>query len=183
MHTTSGRWQLGFLMALITAFMWGLLPVALTAVMAAMDPVTVTFMRFALAAVVITPWLITANKLPNRRKLLTRHLWPLLLAGLLLAGNYVFYIVGLEKTTSEAAQVTIQIAPMLLLLGGLWFFGERFSLVQWCGFAAFTVGLGLFFHHRLSAIFATGDSYGWGIWIIVFVAVSVNPCARWVLLQ
>lgn len=171
MHTTSGRWQLGLLMALTTALMWGVLPVALTGVMAVLDPVTVTFMRFAMAAAVLTPYLILRRQLPNWRKLLSAQAIPLLFAGLLLAGNYVFYIIGLQKTTSEAAQVTIQIAPMLLLLSGVWLFGERFSLIQGVGFVVFVCGLGLFFHHRLETILGEQGSYGWGIWIIVFAAV------------
>ena len=68
-----------------------------------------------------------------------------LIAGLLLTGNYGFYILGLEKTSAEATQVMIQLAPMLLLLAGLWLFKEQFTRTQWLGFIGFSLGLILFF--------------------------------------
>ena len=49
----------------------------------------------------------------------TSSLWlQLLAAGLLLTGNYGLYILGLERTTAEATQLMIQLAPMFLLLSG-----------------------------------------------------------------
>ena len=84
----------------------------------------------------------------------------LLVAGLLLRGNYGLYISGLERTTPEAAQVMIQVAPMLLLLAGIFLFKESFSLTQWFGFFAFGSGLVLFFNHHLGDIcFVFGNNY------------------------
>ena len=123
MHTTTGNWRLGLAMALATTFMWGVLPVALAGLMAALDPVTVTFLRFGLAAIALAPWLAWKGRLPRLSSLRSRRLW---LAGLLLCGNYICYIVGLKMTTPEAAQVMIQLAPMLLLLSGVVVFREQF---------------------------------------------------------
>ena len=174
----SGRWKLGVLLALSTAIMWGLLPIALKGVMATLDPLTTTFFRFSLAAVVITPYLFVRSRLPNRAKLCSPKLiLQLVLAGSLLAANYGLYIMGLERTTAEAAQVMIQIAPMLLLLAGLWIFKESFSRAQWLGFLSFACGLVLFFNHQLGNIFtslgAQGsiNSYGTGLLIILLAAV------------
>ncbi|MGB0668777.1 MAG: DMT family transporter, partial [Porticoccaceae bacterium] len=174
----SGRWKLGVLLALSTAIMWGLLPIALKGVMATLDPLTTTFFRFSLAAVVITPYLFVRSRLPNRAKLRSPKLiLQLVLAGSLLAANYGLYIMGLERTTAEAAQVMIQIAPMLLLLAGLWIFKESFSRAQWLGFLSFACGLVLFFNHQLGNIFtslgAQGsiNSYGTGLLIILLAAV------------
>jgi len=174
----SGRWKLGVLLALSTAIMWGLLPIALKGVMATLDPLTTTFFRFSLAAVVITPYLLVRSRLPNRTKLRSPKLiLQLVLAGSLLAANYGLYIMGLERTTAEAAQVMIQIAPMLLLLAGLWIFKESFSRAQWLGFLSFACGLVLFFNHQLGNIFtslgAQGsiNSYGTGLLIILLAAV------------
>ena len=174
----SGRWKLGVLLALLTAIMWGLLPIALKGVMATLDPLTTTFFRFSLAAVVITPYLFVRSRLPNRAKLRSPKLiLQLVLAGSLLAANYGLYIMGLERTTAEAAQVMIQIAPMLLLLAGLWIFKESFSRAQWLGFLSFACGLVLFFNHQLGNIFtslgAQGsiNSYGTGLLIILLAAV------------
>jgi len=170
--SVSGHWKLGLLLALSTATMWGVLPIALTGVMATLDPITTTFFRFSLAAVLLTPYLILRRRLPNRRKLLSpKQLVMLLAAGLLLTSNYALYILGLEKTTPEAAQVMIQLAPMLLLLAGLWIFKEQFSKAQWLGFATFVSGLLLFFNHHLAELFISFNDYGVGLLMIIVAAV------------
>jgi drug/metabolite transporter (DMT)-like permease len=168
----SGRWKLGVLLALSTAIMWGVLPIALKGVMATLDPLTTTFFRYSLAAVLITPYLLVRNRLPNRAKFRSPKLaLQLLTAGALLAANYGLYIMGLQRTTAEAAQVMIQIAPMLLLLAGLWIFKERFSRAQWLGFVSFASGLVLFFNHHLGDIFGSLNSYKLGLLCILLAAI------------
>ena len=172
MTAVSGRWRLGFLLALATAIMWGVLPIALTGVMETLDPMTTTFFRLSLAALVLTPLLVARKRLPNISKLRTpRLMLQLLIAGLLLCGNYGLYISGLERTTPEAAQVMIQVAPMLLLLAGIFLFKESFSLTQWLGFFAFGSGLVLFFNHHLGDIFTSFNDYGFGLLLLCMAAV------------
>ena len=62
MTATGERWKLGLLLALSTATMWGVLPIALKGVLETLDPLTTTFFRFSLAAVLITPYLVTATQ-------------------------------------------------------------------------------------------------------------------------
>jgi drug/metabolite transporter (DMT)-like permease len=153
--------------------MWGVLPIALKGVMETLDPLTTTFFRFSLAALLLTPFLILRNRLPNIAKFRTPKLAAQLLgAGLLLAINYGLYIIGLEKTTAEAAQVMIQLAPMLLLLAGVWVFKEQFSPIQWLGFISFATGLMMFFNHHLGDIFISLNDYGVGLLVIVAAAVA-----------
>jgi drug/metabolite transporter (DMT)-like permease len=169
---TSGRWKLGILLALSTATMWGVLPIALKGVLETLDPLTTTFFRLSLAAVLITPYLLVRRRLPNRGKLRSPRLFfQLLAAGLLLSGNYGLYIFGLERTSPEAAQVMIQIAPMLLLLAGVFLFKESFSKTQWLGFFAFASGLILFFNHHLGDIFIDLNDYGVGLLMISLAAI------------
>ena len=172
MTATSGRWKLGILLALSTATMWGVLPIALKGVLETLDPLTTTFFRFSLAAVLITPYLLVRRRLPNRGKLRSPRLFfQLLAAGLLLSGNYGLYIFGLERTSPEAAQVMIQIAPMLLLIAGVFLFKESFSSNQWLGFFAFGSGLILFFNHHLGDIFIDLNDYSLGLLMISLAAV------------
>ena len=172
MTATSGRWKLGILLALSTATMWGVLPIALKGVLETLDPLTTTFFRFSLAAVLITPYLLVRRRLPNRGKLRSPRLFfQLLAAGLLLSGNYGLYIFGLERTSPEAAQVMIQIAPMLLLIAGVFLFKESFSNNQWLGFFAFGSGLILFFNHHLGDIFIDLSDYSLGLLMISLAAV------------
>lgn len=152
--------------------MWGVLPIALNGVLETLDPLTTTFFRLSLAAVLITPYLLVRRRLPNRGKLRSPRLFfQLLAAGLLLSGNYGLYIFGLERTSPEAAQVMIQIAPMLLLLAGVFLFKEPFSRTQWLGFLAFVSGLVLFFNHHLGDIFIDLNDYGLGLLIILSAAI------------
>ena len=167
MNNLSGRWKLGFLLALTAAVMWGLIPIALKGMLTLLDPITMTFFRLSLAAALLTPLLVATRQLPNRAKYLSPKLALRLLGtGVLVAGNYGLFCFGLEKTTPEAAEVMIQIAPMLLLLAGLWIFKEPFSTAQWCGFGCFVFGLILFFNHHLVDLFIAFNAYGVGLLMV-----------------
>ena len=144
--------------------MWGVLPIALKGIMQTLDPVTTTFFRFAIAAFIITPYLFARNKLVNKHKFNSPKLFlQLLCAGILLTANYALYIFGLERTTAEAAQVMMQLAPILLLLSGVWIFKERFSPAQWIGFATFLSGLLIFTHL---------NDYGIGLLMLASAAIT-----------
>lgn len=153
--------------------MWGVLPIALKGIMQTLDPVTTTFFRFAIAAFIITPYLFARNKLVNKHKFNSPKLFlQLLCAGILLTANYALYIFGLERTTAEAAQVMMQLAPILLLLSGVWIFKERFSPVQWIGFATFVSGLLMFFSPRFDDIFTHLNDYGIGLLMLASAAIT-----------
>ena len=166
MHTVSGRWQLGLLLSLTTALLWGLLPIALKILLNQMDAVTVTWYRFFSAAAILLIFLLYKQKMPNIRSLKGNIGWLMLISVLGLCLNYVFYLFGVELITPSSAQVMIQTAPMFMLLGGLLIFKESFNRQQWLGFACFVIGLILFFNLRFSEIFQqiTGDyalGLGW----------------------
>jgi drug/metabolite transporter (DMT)-like permease len=161
------------MLAATTAIMWGVLPIALKGVMQTLDPMTTTFFRFAIAAILITPYLITRKRLINKSKIVSTKLFLQLLgAGLLLTANYALYILGLERTTAEAAQVMMQLAPVLLLLSGVWVFKERFSPIQWIGFAIFFSGLLMFFSPRFDDIFTHLNDYGVGLLLLAAAAIT-----------
>ena len=153
--------------------MWGVLPIALKGIMQTLDPVTTTFFRFAIAAIIITPYLFARNKLVNKNKFGSPKLFlQLLCAGILLTTNYALYIFGLERTTAEAAQVMMQLAPVLLLLSGVWIFKEHFSPAQWIGFAIFVSGLLMFFSPRFNDIFTHLNDYGIGLLMLASAAIT-----------
>jgi len=166
----TGNWRLGLGLAATTATLWGLLPIALKGLLNAVDPYTVTFFRFFFSAIALLPWVLLRGELPSRTQLKPRNSRLLLFAALFLCANYIGYQLGLDRITPEAAQVTIQTAPMLLLLAGIWLFDEPFTLRQWLSAGLFIAGLGLFFHHRLAEVFRDVSHYGTGIWIILLAA-------------
>ena len=73
----------------------------------------------------------------------------LAVATLTLIGNYVLYLVALDHATPSVTQVVIQLAPLMLLVGGVLVFREPFGRAQWVGFAVLAAGLLLFFNERL----------------------------------
>lgn len=168
MHTVSGRWQLGLLLSLTTAFLWGLLPIALKGLLQQMDAITIVWYRFFSASIVVFLFLFISKRLPSYSAMKGKVglLLVITISGLCL--NYVFYQFGLELTTPSSAQVLIQLAPMLMLLGSLFIFKERFSKLQWLGFSCFVIGLILFFNLRFGEIFSQMNGYTLGlIWILI----------------
>jgi drug/metabolite transporter (DMT)-like permease len=168
----STNWKVGLSFSLVTAIMWGGLPIALKVVLGDMDSITITWYRFSVSAVIVL--LLYGHRSGDAiKRLLSRPLWPLtLLAVVGLLTNYILSLMGLEKTTAEAAQILIQLAPLLLLVGSVWLFKEPFSAPQWLGVVGFVLGLLLFFHHRLRALASMDESYLLGLLLIMLAAVT-----------
>ena len=148
-HTPSDRRGLGFALACTTMLLWGLLPLALKALLAKLDSSTIVGFRFLCSALLVWGLLATRGQVPNLRKLTRSGWWLLTLAIFGLGFNYLAYMLGLNLTTPAVAQVIIQLAPPILTVGGLIFFRERFTLLQWCGFLVLLGGLALFFTAQL----------------------------------
>lgn len=164
-----------------------MLPIALKGLLDTIDAVTITWYRFIVSLAVVAFLLYRRNRLPglqwlNRPKFLL--LFSVVIIGL--SSNYVLYLFGLDLVTPSAAQIVIQVAPMILLLGGLIIFKENFSLIQWIGVVVFVTGLGLFFNHRIDEILtsinasvsdpitstATEPGYAWGLMLIFLAAIT-----------
>jgi drug/metabolite transporter (DMT)-like permease len=166
-HTLTGRWRLGLSLSLSTAFLWGVLPMALKHLLRSLGPLTITWLRFLAALIILGLWLRLRGGLPDPRLLRGRTAALVILGIVGLVGNYVTYLVAMDSLTAAGAQTLIQLAPMLLLLGSVWLFKEPFGRWQWLGFAAFVVGLALFFNQRIALLaeqprFLTGF-----LWILV----------------
>jgi drug/metabolite transporter (DMT)-like permease len=170
MHQTSGRWKLGFALALTTAVLWGVLPIALKIALKSVDPYTVTWYRFASSGLILGVVLGMTGGLPAFRKF-DRRTWMLLaIAFVGLTGNYVLYIVALVHTSPTITQTVAQLGPMILLFGGLVIFKEKFSGVQWLGFAVLMTGLVLFFHDRLLELSHLTGDLGIGVLFLTLAA-------------
>ena len=171
-HNVSGRWRLGFLLALLAMLTWATLPLALTLALASVDPWTLTWFRFLAATVCIGLWLWSRRMLvwPARGGWGGRGLLAVAAVGL--TANYMLYIGGLGLTTPAITQVLTQLAPMLLGLGAMWFFGERYCLRQWAGFAVLVAGLIIFSRDQLVA-FAEQAPRLWRGGVLVLLAAVV----------
>jgi drug/metabolite transporter (DMT)-like permease len=170
-HQASGRWKYGLLLALITAACWATLPVALKLSLVVVDPITLTWFRFGFAAVIMLLWLAGKRQLQPIARLPKKQHAMLLAATVLLLGNYVGYIYGVQLTTPGNAQLLIQLAPLLMALGGVLIFKERFVWGQWLGLVVIVLGLGMFFADQLRTDIGHSP-YRLGSAIVILAAVS-----------
>ncbi len=170
LHQTSGRWKPGLALSLITVATWGILPVFLRLLLEVMDVPTITWYRFMMAGAFTAFLLARKRRFPRLRGMSRGILGLFVLAAAGLCGNYVLFLLGLDRMTPGAAQVVIQLGPLFLLFGGLWVFGEAFSRRQALGVAVFVLGLALFFNQRLDELFRGGSEYGIGALCIVAAA-------------
>lgn len=170
LHTTSGRWKLGLGLALVTAGLWGSLPVALKSLLSTMEAQTVVWYRFTFATLLLGLVLGWRRKLPAPlpRK---RSVWTLLgIASIAFAANNIVFVMALGYITPTAAQVLIQLAPMMLLAGGIFVFKERFHRGQAFGVLLLVSGVALFFRDRVQELFSGLGAYAFGVLLVVVAA-------------
>jgi drug/metabolite transporter (DMT)-like permease len=150
---------------------WATLPIALKVALEILDPITLTWFRFVVALLFTAGLLGARGQLRGYSALQPRQWWMLAAAALLLLGNYVFYLLGVQHTTPANAQLLIQLAPLLMALGGIWVFGEDFRAAQWCGLGLLVVGMLLFFRDQLAAAQASPGYLVGSAWVVVGAVV------------
>ena len=167
LHQARGNWRLGLALSAATVVLWGFLSINLKLLLENMDGYTITWYRMTTAAVFLAAFQARKGKLPDLRRL-DRRGWTLLATSVLgLLGNYVLFVVALDFVSPATAQVVIQLAPLLFMLGGLFFFRESFVLRQWIGLALLIAGLLLFFNDRLPELANLTGRYGFGVALVV----------------
>lgn len=138
----------GLTLAMITAIMWGILPLALKSVLLLMDAYTITWYRFVFAAFFVTLLLCAKNKIPSSALKSVSRMKRLLFAAILLSLNYILYLISLHYIPAETAQMLIQMAPFFMLLGSVVVLKEHFSRGQMVGSLVLISGLVLFFNQQ-----------------------------------
>lgn len=184
MHKLSGRWKLGLAFAVVTAAFWGVLPIALAIVLKTVDPVTITWLRFLTAALMLAGILAVFRQLPKLSSVDAKGWAVLGLALCGLAGNFVIYVIALGHASPTINQVVTQLSPILLMLGGIVVFHERFSWIRWVGFTLLLVGLPLFFNRRLPELMNVHSGLGLGVALLVLASVvwaTYGLAQKWML--
>lgn len=171
MHKTTGRWRYGIALALLTTLMWGLLAIALKLLLLQMDPYSITWYRMLVAAVVLGLALKVRGNFPDWKKLKSWNGLFLLIAILGLSANFILYLLSLDIITPGTAQVVIQLAPVFLLIGGVFMFGESFSAKQFAGLVILIIGMLLFMNQKLESLFTQLDEYAVGVLLMIISAV------------
>mgnify|MGYP002700168730 CR=1 FL=1 len=171
-HTTSGRSAYGFSLVLLACVIWGFFPIAAKGITSQLDAHTINFYRFAIAGLMLLPFLIARGSLPRLvDKGSTRDNLRLLACALLLIINYFLYIIGVQHITPSATQILIQFSTVMLLLAGVFFFGERLSRRQWLGCLIFLAGLVIFFYPRIVTMLDGFNDYALGMGLISLAAI------------
>ncbi len=159
--------KLGLSMALLTAFLWAVLAIKLKLTLKYIDSYSIVWFRLTFAFV----FLLIVKLIKAPREILILKAPPLkgLIASLALGANYLFYMKGVEFTSASNAQILIQLAPVGLILVGIFLFKEWPTKIQVLGFTLALIGFALFYQDQLSATLAVNQhSFREGnIWLIV----------------
>lgn len=173
MHQITGKSVIGLLLALTTAILWGMLPIALKIVLNVLSANTITAIRFLAAAVIVGLWLMARGKLPAIKLLFQPKVSLLMLIAVVgLLSNYIMYLSGLNHLTAETGQVVIQLAPFLMMLGGIVIFKEKLLLWQKIGAVILVSGLLLFFNERLVQLVVQAGSEAIGVLLVIAAAIT-----------
>ena len=173
MHKISGNSLFGLTLALTTAILWGMLPIALKVLLDVLSANTITAIRFASAAVIVGLWLVAQRRLPQMRKLMNVNVASLMLVSVVgLLANYILYLSGLNFLSAETGQVVIQLAPFLMMLGGVVLFKEQLLRWQKIGAAVLVAGLLLFFNERLLQLVSQAGNETLGVMLVIAAAVT-----------
>lgn len=162
----------GFLLSLTTAILWGVLPVFLHICLQALNSQSITWLRFLVAALVVLIFLANKRALPNLARQSPKTLLIALFAALLLVVNYVTTVQSLAYVSPETVQVVMQVAPIMLMLGGIFFYKEHLNPLAMFGAVTLFIGLGLFFSPNIGKLLSTGSEYNKGIMLVLIAATA-----------
>lgn len=137
-----------------------------------MEAQTIVWYRFSVAALILGTGLALRKKLRPARPQTKTIFWLFVIAILGFASNNVIFVTGLGYVTPTVGQVVIQLAPMMLLLGGVFVFKERFGRFQFVGLCLLLGGMLTFFHERLGELFGNFTGYAFGVFLVVVSAVA-----------
>lgn len=155
----------GILYAISTAVLWGFLAIALKIAVGAIDPFTVVWFRFLLSFSILVVYYYFRN--PSRLSILIKPPLALVIAALFLGINYLGFMLGLKYSTPNSAQVTMQIAPVILVFVGVFVFNEKINRRQILGLAITLTGLILFYWEQI-AMMTSKDLFNIGMmWILM----------------
>lgn len=133
--------RLGIGLALATATLWGTLPIAAKVALAELGPFFISAARFVMAAGVLAVLMARFRGERLRELVRERPPWIVVPVAVALAGNYILYLLGLDRTTATAAQIVVQMSSVFLVVWGVTLFDEALTRRRVVGAAAAIVGV------------------------------------------
>lgn len=153
---------------MVTCGLWGILPVMLKVALEDFSSPTIVWFRFAFSFFVLLAYLTWINKKPL--SIIVRPPPLGLAAGVCLALNYYYFMIGLDLSGPSNTAVVIQIAPLLVVIAGVFLYKERFDKGKQFGLAVAIIGfIGFYLDQRNHS--ANPNQYFTANGNIVFAAI------------
>ncbi len=147
----------GILLSIVTALLWGVLPIFLKITLHDFHAGTISWFRFLFAFLILAAIMQWKGYKPLY---IFRELpWMGILGGACLSANYYWVTVGVDLSGPSNMAVLIQTASIFLVLAGVYIFHECLVLRQTLGMVIAGSGLFLFFYDQQSHIQDVGDYY------------------------
>ena len=156
------------LLSLVTALLWGVLPIFLKITLQGFHAGTISWFRFVFAFLLLAGILQWKEHKPL--DILRKPPWMGIVGGACLSANYYWVTVAVDLSGPSNMAVLIQTASIFLVLVGVFVFHEHLTLRQVLGMFVAGVGLFLFFHDQQSRILETED-YFYANFLIVLAAL------------
>jgi len=162
------RFVRGLVFIGITTLFWGVLPIFLKAALKEFSPETIAWFRFTFAFAVLFVVLV----LTGTRSLTLLRIPPglALVGGVCLSGNYLAMTMGIHFSGPSNAAILIQLAPVLLVVVGVFVFHESLAPLQVVGMLVAGLGLYLFYSDQ-RALALNAALYSSASLIIIVAAV------------
>jgi drug/metabolite transporter (DMT)-like permease len=155
---------------MITAFLWGFLPIFLKVALQDIDPISIVWFRFSFAFMVLFLYYLFTDR--KQLNIIKRPPFILIVAAIALGVNYIGFLKGLNYTSPSNAQIIIQSGPIMLALAGVIFFKERLNLKQMVGFGIAGIGLFLFYRNQLQEFIHDTNAFNLGFFWVELAAVT-----------
>ena len=168
----SANYLRGILLSLVTALLWGILPIFLKISLQGFHAGTISWFRFLFAFLILA--IILQWRKHNPLNILRKPPWMGIVGGLCLAANYYWVTMGVHLSGPSNMAVLIQVAGVFLVLAGVFVFHERLSLMQVLGMVIVGCGLFLFFYDQQSRIQEPGEYYYANFLIVLAALVWVG---------
>ncbi len=150
--------------------MWGVLAIALKVAVKVIDSPTIVWFRFSLAFAGMAFW--AAFNEPKALKILYKPSLILVVSTLMLAWNYIGFMLGVQYTSPGNAQVAVQTGQIVLAIFGIVFFKERMTLRQGIGFILTLFGFWIFYQQHINIDSQDTSQYTKGILLTVSAALT-----------
>ena len=166
---TESHFMLGIFLSIVTALLWGILPIILKVSLQGFTTGTIAWFRFASAFFILGIFLSFQGHRPL--KIFWKPPWMGIFGGLCLAANYFWVTIGVEISGPSNMAVLIQTATVFLVLAGVFVFRERLTLRQLLGMLVVVAGLTLFFLDQQSRVVMSREYY-FADFLIIMAAIA-----------